>query len=207
MPFSRMLHIVDDDTDVRESAELLLDAAGYTVVAWPSGVAFLAGVDTAVPACVLLDINMPQIDGLEVQRQFIARGVTWPVILLTGQGEVSVAVQAMKNGGFEYLEKPYSSDLLLATVKDAFSRLEASHREEAAVLEAKTRLAKLTARELQVTQGLLAGLPNKLIAHELQISGRTVEIHRANVMDKLDVRSLSALVRMALAAGIKPLNS
>jgi len=205
MPSRRIVHIVDDDDDVRESASLLLESAGYTVRAHPSGVAFLDALDDTVPACILLDIHMPQMDGIEVQQQLVARGVTFPVIVLTGRGDVSTAVQAMKNGAFEFLEKPYLNDALMQAVGDAFSKLEATTEDRVMTARAREQVAKLTNREMQVMQGLLAGLPNKLIAYELDISGRTVEIYRANVMDKLEARSLSTAVRVALAAGVEPL--
>jgi two-component system, LuxR family, response regulator FixJ len=207
MPSRRTLHIVDDDEDVRESAALLLEAAGYRVTTFSSGVEFLDRVDPAVPACVLLDIHMPQMDGLEVQRQLVEREIAFPVIVLTGQGDISIAVQAMKRGAFEFLEKPYLNDLLLEAVREAFVKLEATTEDRAVTAQSKASVAKLTARESEVLRGLLAGLPNKLIAYELDISVRTVEIYRANVMDKLDAKSLSAAVRIALAAGIEPLVS
>lgn len=205
MPSRRTLYVVDDDDDVRESADLLLDAAGYNVTTYASGVEFLEMVDVSVPACVLLDIHMPQMDGLEVQRQLHARGIAFPVIVLTGQGDISIAVQAMKNGAFEFLEKPYLNDVLLQAVADAFVRLESVAEDRAVTAQAKASVSKLTGRETEVMRGLLAGLPNKLIAYELDISVRTVEIYRANVMEKLDARSLSMAVRVALAAGVEPL--
>jgi len=205
VPSRRTLHIVDDDDHVRESAALLLESAGYNVSSYPSGLAFLAQFDPAVPACVLLDIHMPQMDGLEVQRRLVERNVAFPVIVLTGQGDVAIAVQAMKNGAFEFLEKPYVNEVLLQAVREAFGKLEATTEDRAVTADARAGIAKLTGRELQVMQGLLAGLPNKLIAYELDISVRTVEIYRANVMEKLDARSLSTAVRLALAAGVEPL--
>jgi len=125
--------------------------------------------------------------------------------VLTGRGDVSTAVQAMKNGAFEFLEKPYLNDALMQAVSDAFAKLEATTEDRVMTARAREQVAKLTNREMQVMQGLLAGLPNKLIAYELDISGRTVEIYRANVMDKLVARSLSTAVRVALAAGVEPL--
>jgi two-component system response regulator FixJ len=205
MPSRRTLHIVDDDDDVRESAALLLEASGYSVTPYASGVEFLEKLDATVPACVLLDIHMPQMDGLEVQRHLVERGVTFPVIVLTGQGDISIAVQAMKNGAFEFLEKPYLNEVLLEAVRDAFVKLGSTTEDRAVTAQAKASVAKLTGRETEVMRGLLAGLPNKLIAYELDISVRTVEIYRANVMDKLDARSLSTAVRIALAAGVEPL--
>jgi len=205
LPDRQTLYIVDDDDDVRESAALLLESAGYEVVTFASGVIFLERLDVERPACILLDIHMPGMDGLEVQRQLAARGVNFPVIVLTGQGDISIAVQAMKNGAFEFLEKPYLNDVLLSSVASASARLGAVIEDQAAAAEAKTRIASLTKRELQVMRGLLAGLPNKLIAYELDISGRTVEVYRGNVMTKLAAQSLSAAVRTALAAGVTPL--
>jgi two-component system response regulator FixJ len=205
MPSRRTMHVVDDDDDVRESTALLLEASGYKVTTHPSGVAFLKDLDPTVPACVLLDIHMPLMDGLEVQRQLTAKGVNFPVIVLTGQGDIAIAVQAMKNGAFEFLEKPYLNDVLQATVRDAFLKLEVTAEDRAITADARARIAKLTARETEVMQGLLAGLPNKLIAFELDISVRTVEIYRANVMEKLDARSLSTAVRIALAARLEPM--
>lgn len=205
MPSRRTLYIVDDDDDVRESAALLLESSGYTVLTYASGVVFLETFDPAIPACILLDIHMPQMDGLEVQRRLAERGVSWPVIVLTGQGDISIAVMAMKNGAFEFLEKPYPNDVLLEAVRDAFAKLEVTTEDRAVTAQAKANIAKLTARETQVMRALLGGLPNKLIAYELDISVRTVEIYRANVMEKLDARSLSTAVRTALAAGVEPL--
>jgi two-component system response regulator FixJ len=205
MPARRIVHIVDDDEDVRDSAALLLEAAGFNAHTHVSGAAFLEKADLTVPACILLDIHMPEIDGLEVQRRLSERGIAFPVIVLTGQGDISIAVQAMKNGAFEFLEKPYLNEVLLAAVADGFARLEAITEDRAASADARARIARLTTRELQVLRGLLAGLPNKLIAYELDISVRTVEIYRANVMDKLDARSLSTAVRISLAAGVEPL--
>jgi two-component system response regulator FixJ len=205
MPSRRTLHIVDDDDDVRESAALLLGASGYNVSTYVSGVDFLAKIDPAVPACVLLDIHMPLMNGLEVQRRLVDLGINFPVIVLTGQGDISIAVQAMKHGAFEFLEKPYLNDQLLEAIGDAFVKLEATTEDRAMTARAKAGVAKLTRREIEVLRGLLAGLPNKLIAYQLDISVRTVEIYRANVMDKLDARSLSAAVRIALSAGVEPL--
>ncbi|HZZ31514.1 MAG TPA: response regulator [Phenylobacterium sp.] len=205
MPSRRTLHIVDDDDNVRESAAMLLEAAGYSVTTYASGVEFLAKLDATIPACVLLDIHMPLMNGLEVQRRLVERGIAFPVVVLTGQGDVSNAVQAMKQGAFEFLEKPYLNDILLEAARDAFAKLETTTEDRAVTAQALVGVAKLTAREAQVLQGLLAGLPNKLIAYELDISVRTVEIYRANVMDKLNAKSLSSAVRIALAAGLEPL--
>ena len=205
MSESRLVHIVDDDEAVRESAAILLDSAGYEAETHVSGVAFLETLQTAKPGCIFLDIHMPGMTGLEVQAELKARDVNWPVIVLTGQGDVGIAVQAMKNGAFEFIEKPYRNDALMETLDDAFEKLEAHTQESSRVAAAKTLIDTLTPRELQVMQALLGGLPNKLIAYELDLSVRTVEIYRANVMAKLKARGLSTAVRIALAAGVQPL--
>ena len=205
MALARVVHIVDDDDAVRESAALLLEIAGYDVQTYESGVAFLEAIAGAQPGCVLLDIHMPQMTGLEVQAVLRERGVVWPVIVLTGQGDIGIAVQAMKGGAFEFLEKPYQNEVLLAAIAEAFERLESVIEEGARAAGAQALIATLTPRELQIMQGLLGGLPNKLIAHELDLSVRTVEVYRANVMDKLGARSLSTAVRIAMAAGVQPL--
>jgi two-component system response regulator FixJ len=205
MTADRIVYVVDDDDAVRDSASLLLEGAGYEAQAYPSGVAFLEAAPALRPGCILLDIHMPQLSGLEVQRTLKARSCAFPVIVLTGQGDVGIAVQAMKGGAFEFLEKPYESEALLGAIGDAFARLEATSAESARIENARALIARLTSRELEVMQGLLAGLPNKLIAYQLGISIRTVEIYRANVMEKLHARGLSTAVRIALAAGVEPL--
>jgi two-component system response regulator FixJ len=201
----RTVHVVDDDDILRELATALLDDAGYETIAYDSGSAFLVEIDAAAPGCVLLDIHMPGLDGLSVQQAMKDRGFGWPVIVLTGRGDVGLAVQAMKNGAFEFLQKPYEPEALKAVLADAFEKFEAESEEAARVSNARTLIDSLSGRELQVLRGLLAGLPNKLIAYELDLSVRTVEIYRGKVMDKLGVRGLSTAIRMALAAGVEPL--
>lgn len=205
MTSPRTVHVVDDDDIVRDLAAITLAEAGYEVRLYESGVAFLAAAAAAAPGCILLDIHMPQIDGLGVQEALNERGLTWPVIVLTGRGDISLAVQAMKNGAFEFLQKPYEPGALKAVLDDAFEKFEAASEEAARVATAKTLIDSLSGRELQVLRGLLAGLPNKLIAYELDLSVRTVEIYRGKVMDKLGVRGLPTAIRMALAAGVEPL--
>ncbi|HEX2801910.1 MAG TPA: response regulator, partial [Phenylobacterium sp.] len=200
------MHVVDDDQAVRDSAAFLLQVSDYTALTYPSGVAFLEAVGTAEPGCILLDINMPGMSGLEVQAELRARSIAWPVIVLTGRGDVGIAVQAMKNGAFEFLEKPYQNDSLLGSIAEAFDKLESVVAESDRMGQARALIATLTQRELQVMQGLLAAMANKVVAYELDISVRTVEVHRANVMAKLKARGLSTAVRIALAAGVKPLD-
>jgi two-component system response regulator FixJ len=205
MSSPKLIHVVDDDEAVRESAAILLESAGYDVVMYASGVEFIETLSNDATGCVLLDIHMPGMTGLQVQTELKARKVGWPVIVLTGQGDVSIAVHAMKNGAFEFLEKPYMNDVLLVTLQDAFESLESTAEESARVACARRLIDTLTPREREVMQALLAGLPNKLIAYELDLSVRTVEIYRASVMGKLKVRGLSTAVRIAMAAGLQPL--
>lgn len=205
MPSSRTVHVIDDEEAVRDSATALLEAAEFAVVAHASGSAFLDALDQATPGCILLDIHMPELTGLELQRLLNQRNLNWPVIVLTGQGDVATAVQAMKGGAFEFLEKPYQSEALLASVSDAFDKFAAEMEETERIASARALIDNLTSREKQVMQGLLAGLPNKLIGFKLGISVRTVDVYRANVMDKLKARGLSTAVRVALDAQMEPL--
>jgi two-component system response regulator FixJ len=150
--------------------------------------------------CLILDVHMPEVNGLEVQRYLTQRNLRFPTIMITGQGDVSIAVQAMRAGAINFVEKPFTRETIIESIRMAqHHRAPAGTGNEDAEL-AKTRLAKLTARELQILNGLVAGLPNKTIAYDLGLSPRTVEMHRANVMKKMEARSLSALVRTALAA-------
>jgi two-component system response regulator FixJ len=201
----RRVHVVDDDELLREAIEATLTTAGCTVDAYASGEAFLAEVDPEQPGCVLLDMHMPGLSGLEVQQAFSGRGLDWPVIVLTAANEVRLAVESMKQGAFEFLQKPFDAEALLSVLGDAFQKLEAASEESARRAEAVGRVASLSAREREVLQGLLSGLPSKLIAYELDLSVRTVEIYRGKMMDKLGVRSVSAAVRLALTAGVTPL--
>lgn len=205
MDKSNLVHLVDDDKSVRKSAAILLESAGYDVVAHVSGVAFLEVLKDQPTGCIILDMHMPVITGLQVQAELNARGVGWPVIVLTGQGDIGIAVQAMKNGAFEFLEKPYANDQLLKTLEEAFEKIDQLGEELAREASAKALIEALSQRELQIVQGLLAGLPNKLIAYELDLSTRTVEIYRANAMDKLKASSLSTALRIAMTAGVQPL--
>lgn len=201
-----LVHIVDDEDSIRESLEMLLRMSGYEVMAYSSGTSFLDSLDTIEPGCVLLDIHMPDISGLEVQQAMQRRGCRLPVVIMTGKGDIGMAVRAMKNGACDFIEKPYSNELLISSVEDALGSLHKSAHERERVQTAVARIATLSPRELEVLQGLLSARPNKLIAYELGISIRTVEVHRAKIMEKLGVRGLSAAVRMALAAGVEPLD-
>ncbi|VWX58471.1 response regulator transcription factor [Sphingorhabdus sp. 109] len=200
MSSERLVYIVDDDDSVRRSAAFMLRHAGFKVEPVESGVAFLKMAKGAQRGCVLLDVRMPEMDGLQVQQQMIKDGIDMPVVILTGHGDIEIAVQAMRAGAVNFLEKPYEKEALIAAMEEAFVRLADRDLKEMAASEANVRLACLTGRERDVLNGLLAGLPNKTIAYDLGISPRTVEIYRANMMEKLRVRSLAEALRIGFAA-------
>jgi len=202
MTARRLVYLVDDDDAVRRSAGFMLKTAGYEVEAFASGVEFLKHVRQAEPGCILLDVRMPVMDGLEVQRELNAQGVPMPVIVLTGHGDVTVAVAAMKAGAIDFIEKPFEKATLLSALEEGFTQMELSDRSKSRAAEANVRLQALTARERDVLLGLVRGHPNKTIAYDLGISPRTVEIYRANLMTKLGVQSLSEVLRIAFIAGL-----
>jgi two-component system response regulator FixJ len=202
MSDKRLVHIVDDEDSIRRSTSFMLKAAGFAVETWASGVVFLSQAKHAEPGCVLLDVRMPDMDGLEVQRVMAERGIAMPVIVLTGHGDISIAVRAMKAGAVDFLEKPFEKATLLDAITAGFERLTDSNTKARRANDAGILIAGLTSRERDVLTGLIQGLPNKTIAYDLGISARTVEAHRANVMSKLKVRSLSDALRIAFAAGI-----
>jgi len=198
----RMIHIVDDEDAIRRSASFMLKTSGFDVQTWPSGVAFLKEVRTVEPGCILLDVRMPEMDGLEVQHALSANGVAMPVIVLTGHGDINIAVRAMKAGAVDFIEKPFEKAKLLDAIEAGFAQLDDKAGRAARAHDASTAIAGLTDRERDVLEGLAQGLPNKTIAFDLGISPRTVEVHRANLMTKLGVRSLSDALRLAFAAGL-----
>jgi two-component system, LuxR family, response regulator FixJ len=201
MTSARQVYLVDDDDAIRRSASFMLKTSGYLVETFASGADFLKTARALDPGCVLLDVRMPDIDGLAVQAEMKAHGIALPVIVMTGHGDVTVAVTAMKAGAVDFLEKPFEKAEMLAALDDGFARIDrCGHRAERTAL-AVIRLAALTPRERDVLHGLVHGLPNKTIAYNLGISPRTVEIHRAHLMTKLDVRSLSEALRIAFSAG------
>lgn len=201
MTDTRLIHLVDDDEAIRHSASFMLRHAGFRVKTYVDGVAFLEQVDDAEKGCILLDVQMPKMDGLQVQEALNERGVAMPVIVLTGHGDVAVAVRAMKAGAVDFVEKPYAKQTLVDALTHAFERLEARRKEEVLADEARGLIEHLTAREKEVLLGLVDGQTNKEIAISLDISPRTVEIHRANVMEKMGALNLSTVLRIAFAAG------
>jgi two-component system response regulator FixJ len=195
-----LVHVVDDDQSVRESLVILLEAAGFSVRAYDSATAFLQAASDRGPGCVLTDVQMPELNGLELQRRLSELGVRLPVIVMTGHGDVPIAVEALKAGATDFLEKPFDDSELLAAVNNAIEVSRRTHDEAAAVADIDARLATLTPREREVLERLVAGQPNKTIAYDLGSSPRTVEVHRARVMEKMAARSLPELVRMTIAA-------
>lgn len=193
----RIVHLIDDDEDVRRALAFLLGTAGLAVKVYDSAIRFLEQQGGA-QGCILSDVRMPGMDGLELMRKLSERGSRLPVIIMTGHGDVSLAVQAMKAGAVDFIEKPFTDAALLSALETAFS-----HQVDAGDNGmVRARIDSLSERERQVLNGLVAGHPNKTIAYDLGISPRTVEIHRANVMTKMGASSLSELVRLALIAGI-----
>ena len=176
----------------------------YGVRSFGSAPEFLAAAPSLPIGCLIVDIRMPEMDGLELQQRLTERALDFPMIVITGHGEVPLAVRAMKAGAVDFIEKPFASDIILDSLAAACSRLTAPAEQDPTKAAAASKLALLSPREREVLQGLLAGLPNKSIAYDLEISPRTVEIHRARVMDKMGARSLSELIRLALAAGVQP---
>ena len=198
----RIVHLVDDDEAIRRSAGFMLKTSGFQVRTYASGVELLKDARELAPGCILLDVRMPEMDGLQVQAALKERGIGFPVIVMTGHGDVGVAVQAMKAGAVDFIEKPFEKAVMLSAIEEGFARIEQAGRGRARADEAQTRLQALTPRERDVLEGLVRGHPNKTIAYDLDISPRTVEIHRANLMSKLGVASLSEALRIAFAAGL-----
>lgn len=196
------IFIADDDAAVRDSLRVLLESAGYRVRCFASGSDFLAAAPASEDGCLIIDVRMPGIGGLEVQDRLRVEGVALPVIVITGYGDVPLAVRAMRAGAVDFVEKPFTEEEILAAVDRALELGRQKHKAGAEAAEAEARLSQLSAREHQVMHLLISGKQNKLIAYELGISPRTVEIHRARIMQKTQARSLSELVRWAIASGI-----
>jgi two-component system response regulator FixJ len=201
MPDDKVVHVIDDDDAVRDSLAFLLKTAGLAVATHESAVAFLAALPQIAPGCIVTDIRMPGLSGIELIKRLAADGIRLPVIVITGHGDVPLAVEAMKLGAVDFLEKPFDEDNLLGAVRSALDRHDEEGKRAARQAEIRAKVASLSARERQVLHGLVAGRANKTIAFDLGISPRTVEIYRANVMTKMKAGSLSELVRMALIAG------
>jgi two-component system response regulator FixJ len=202
MPDSPTVYVVDDDAASRDSLTFLLRTAKLRVLAFESADHFVKAKADVAGCCVVTDIRMPGMTGLDLLKQLRKEGRSVPVIVMTGHGDVPLAVEAMKHGATDFLEKPFDDERMLAAIRTALSQQKSDIKSEAERAEILDKLATLSARERQVLDGLIAGSPNKTIAYDLQISPRTVEIYRANVMTKMNANSLSELVRMALSADV-----
>ena len=196
--------VLDDDEAVRDSLGALLESAGFVVEIFGSGTDFLDRLEPEGGGCLVLDVRMPGLSGLEVQEELAKKGVAIPVIIITGHGDVPIAVKALKSGAVDFIEKPFADDIILESVRRALEQGLQNKQDISAAMEIKARLVRLTPRERDVLGQLVIGNPNKIIAHELGISPRTVEIHRARVLEKMSARSLSHLVRLAITAGVVP---
>jgi two-component system response regulator FixJ len=202
MQDNRIVYIVDDDEAVRQSLAFLLGSAGLAVRLYDSATAFLAGLASVKGGCLITDMRMPDMTGLELLRALKAKGCGLPAIVITGHGDVPLAVEAMKAGAVDFIEKPFDEEVILHAVQAALEWGRDGEGGDASAIAA--RLASLSERERQVLEGLIAGHSNKTIAYDLGISPRTVEVYRANLMTKMEARSLSELIRMAIVAKVPP---
>jgi two-component system response regulator FixJ len=202
MQSTNLVHLIDDDEAVRSSLAFLLGTARIGVKTYETAAAFLAALPDTKSGCVVTDVRMPGMSGIDLLRELNTRKFAMPVIVITGHGDVQLAVEAMKIGAVDFIEKPFDDDVLLGAVKAALSRSEKNAEQAGERAKLIEKLNTLSNRERDVLEGLVAGKPNKIIAFDLGISPRTVEIYRANVMTKTGAGSLSDLVRMALLAGM-----
>lgn len=198
MPNNQVVHVIDDDAAVRQSLAFLLSTAGFAVRVHESAAGFLAALPTTKAGCIVTDVRMPEMDGIELQRRLRMSKVAVPVIVITGHGDVALAVEAMKAGAVDFIEKPFDDEVLVGAIRSALARRAEDAKGEARAAEVRGRLQLLSSREREVMDGLVAGKANKIIAHDLGISPRTVEVYRANLMTKMQADSLSDLVRMVL---------
>jgi two-component system response regulator FixJ len=201
-PSARTIYIVDDDASLNRSLKRLLRSAGFAAVSYETGIAFLNAAPDLVEGCILLDVRMPGMNGLELQERLNSLGFNMPVIVMTAKGEVETAVRAMKAGADDFIEKPLSDELLLGAIDAAFTRARRPTNREG--MDAAERVAGLSPRERQVLDALVAGRATKQIAYDLGISARTVEVHRARMLRQLGTRSLAAAVRLAVMAALEP---
>ena len=195
-----LVHVIDDEDSIRRSLDFLLSNEGYRVLTWAEPDAFLKQVNTCDTGCVLLDVRMPRMDGLTVQQNMHDAGISLPVIVLTGHGDVQMAVRALQAGAADFLEKPVDRESLLSAIANAFAFQSDREARRNNAEWADTQVNRLTEREREVLDGLACGYPNKTIAYDLGISARTVEVYRANVMMKMQAKTLSVLVQMVTVA-------
>ena len=202
MPSKGKVYVIDDDEAMRDSLDFLLDSSGFDVVLFENAQSFLDALPNLALGCVVSDVRMPGIDGIELLKRMKALQSPYPVIIMTGHGDVPLAVEAMKLGAVDFLEKPFEDDRLITMIETAIRQAEPATKSEALTQDIVARIATLSPRERQVMNGLVAGLSNKLIARDYEISPRTIEVYRANVMTKMQASSLSELVRLAMRAGL-----
>ncbi|MBR1364246.1 MULTISPECIES: response regulator FixJ [Bradyrhizobium] len=196
------VYVIDDDAAMRDSLNFLLDSAGFGVTLFDNAQSFIDALPGLAFGCVVSDVRMPGLDGIELLKRMKAQQSPFPILIMTGHGDVPLAVEAMKLGAVDFLEKPFEDDRLTTMIESAIRQAEPAARSEAVTQDIAARVASLSPRERQVMEGLIAGLSNKLIAREYDISPRTIEVYRANVMTKMQANSLSELVRLAMRAGM-----
>ena len=196
------VYVIDDDEAMRDSLNFLLDSSGFGVTLFDDAQGFLDALPGLAFGCVVSDIRMPGLDGIELLKRMKARHSPFPILIMTGHGDVPLAVEAMKLGAVDFLEKPFEDDRLTTMIESAIRQAEPDAKNEAIAQDVSARVASLSPRERQVMEGLIAGLSNKLIARDYDISPRTIEVYRANVMTKMQAGSLSELVRLAMRAGM-----
>ena len=202
MPDKGKVFVIDDDEAMRDSLNFLLDSADFKVTLFEAALSFLDALPGLDFGCVVSDVRMPGLDGIELLKRMKAGNSTFPIVIMTGHGDVPLAVEAMKLGAVDFLEKPFEDDRLIGMIDAAIRQAEPAAKSEAVTLDIASRIATLSPRERQVMDGLIAGLSNKLIARDYDISPRTIEVYRANVMTKMQANSLSELVRLAMRAGM-----
>jgi two-component system, LuxR family, response regulator FixJ len=202
MPDRGKVYVIDDDEAMRDSLNFLLDSADFSVTLFETAVRFLEALPGLEFGCVVSDVRMPGVDGIELLKRMKAGQSSFPIVIMTGHGDIPLAVEAMKLGAVDFLEKPFEDDRLIGMIEAAIRQAEPAARSEALTHDIAARIATLSPRERQVMDGLIAGLSNKLIARDYDISPRTIEVYRANVMTKMQANSLSELVRLAMRAGL-----
>jgi len=202
MPVEGLVYVIDDDPAMRDSLDFLLGAAGLKARLFESAVSFLEALPTLEQGCIVSDVRMPNLDGLELLRRLRESNKSLPIIIMTGHGDIPLAVEAMKLGAIDFIEKPFEDDRLIGTITTALSGAAQRHKGDAVAADIASRIASLSPRERQVLEGLIAGLSNKLIARDYDISPRTIEVYRANVMTKMQASSVSELVRFAIRGGL-----
>jgi RNA polymerase sigma factor (sigma-70 family) len=207
LEISSTVFIVDDDLSIRLSLTMLLESAGYRVECFGSAIEFLeSDVIHSKDSCIVLDVKMAGLTGLDLQKELTSINCTIPIIFITGHGDIPMSVQAMKDGAVNFLPKPFDDDQLLDSISEALSMARESHEKQSTIDQIKQLFEKLTPREHEVLKHLIAGLLNKQVAYELNISERTVKAHRKQILDKMEIKSMAELVRLTEKIGIEPSN-